>query len=171
MKTISLREPVARALISFGSAAIGKNWPLDTLRPETIQKYLKPTGIHVSKQGSETELDPIRRLVIRHSLGDQVMGHPTPLGHVVASARMLAMIDAKSMTRTSLAYEIVRVFDQNNRKVDLHWAQGWIAVFPDVHWFWLLSDVQTCKPVPWKGVMSMFPVPNEFFQPEVTRDR
>jgi len=163
MRTISLREPVARALISFGSVALGKNWPGEALRPDTLKKYMQPWGIQVSKQGTETELEPIRKLIRRHSLGDDVIGHPTPLGHVVASARLLGMVDARNMTMTSLRNEIVRAFDGNNPKVDIHWAEGWIAVFPNVKWFWLLSDVQTCKPVAWRGVMSMFPVPNEVF--------
>ena len=163
MKTISVKEPVARALISYGAAVVGKNWPPVEVSAMSMEKYLQVTGIHISTQGSEREIGEIRDHVIRHQLGEESIRHPTPIGHVVASARMLGIVDSKLMTRASACDEIIRILAASKKKVSPEWAEAWMSLFPKSSRLWVFSDVQPCKPARWRGVMSMFSVPDEVF--------
>ncbi len=150
MRTISLRLPIAHALLSNGAGIIGKGHCFDDKR----------FGLQCSTQGgANTNLRS--ELVLAGLLPGLLRDvEPPPMGHVFASARVLSRVAAMNtcLQTTDALYKVAPAHLSRAH------VQRWFKLQPDALHYYVLVDVQPCRPAKWRGVMSCFPVPDEVFQ-------
>ena len=162
MRTISLREPVVRAMLSCGFAVVGRNWP-NQANDSTLEKMLGPVGIHVSRQGTTADMHRMREVavnVMKLKMGEVY----APFGRVVASAQVLSLV-SNNMPRSQVVSNVMGELLAQGLDVSRALIEGGLlmSMSPDPQWWWVMAHPKPCKPVPWRGVMSQFPVPDEVF--------
>lgn len=166
MRTISIREPIVRALVADKACIVGRNWP-GSVGPNTLGLCLGPAGVHVSKQGKVDELRRLRSIIDGFELGtltQAVAEESVPHGHVVGSSTVIGVIAVQGRKLTDVRFAVIDEFKKVGVNVAPRWVQGWQFAFPEVRWLWLFNGFKHCKPTPWKGVMSEFPVPEPVFK-------
>lgn len=163
--TISIRQPIIEVFLATGRGLIGKNWPLTAMSETVRSKLLGPIGLHVSTQ----RFSIVRKGEAAKHLRDYGLDGgkeweylDTP-GHVVGKGRVIDILPGnlpmpELIERVRALYVPLTTSDE--------WVRGWFSLYADMRpkWLWVLGDVKPCKPTPWKGVMSHFPVPEMYFR-------
>jgi len=164
VRTISVREPVANALLAKGAALVGKNWPNQIKATQALPNVLGPIGIQVSTQGKGGPSEAVRAISMRYELG-RLEGSTLPLGHVVARAEVIAVVPG--FRPVEITYEEVadKLRKAHVEDVTEWWVRGWMEVFPSMKWLYVIANVQRVVPFKYRGVMSQFPVPDNLFRP------
>ena len=181
MRTISVRAPIALALLHNGCGVIGKTHAFADKR----------FGLHCSTQTNATKggnNDEIAATLSKAGLMPPMsspLRKSAPLGHVFASCRVVGwlarlpeMIGGKApsvnetlealYTRIHAAVFSDDPPDRQFEKLCDDRLRAWVQVAGTYERLYILADVKSCMPAPWKGVMSCFPVPDYVFTREPT---
>ena len=170
LRTISVRAPMIRAMLATGFGCIGRNWPPPgNVNATTLVGQLGPVGLHVSKQGTAAEQRTMNELVQAYRLDKPEM-FPTPRGHVVGRGEVLEIFDLRCFRGSpgDLVKQVERALMRRGAQVvSDRELVGWLRLgrepFRATCWLWLIGNLKACKPAPWRGVMSQFPVPLSVF--------
>lgn len=166
MRTISLREPYARALILDGAAVVGRGWPSQGTEA-TILGQRGPVGIQVSTQGGESWMRFCSSTLLGGGVtlsGENLPGLNLPKGHVVASANVITLVDGNFRSR-DVETDVIAALSSVGTPVARPWVNAWMKTVTHnmIRWWWVIAQPKRCTPVKWRGVMSQFPVPDEVF--------
>lgn len=175
MRTISVRAPIAIALLHNGCGVIGKTHAFADKR----------FGLHCSTQTNPTQGGNNNEIAATLSKAGLMppmsspVRHSAPLGHVFASCRVVGwlarglLVDSRpasvSETLQALRARICEVVapDADGAAQFDHLSEGrlraWLQVAGTYARLYILADVTPCEPALWKGVMSCFPVPEYVF--------
>jgi len=176
MRTISVRAPIALALLHNGCGVIGKTHAFAD----------KLFGLHCSTQTNQTQGGNNAEIAATLSKAGLMppmsspFRHSAPFGHVFASCRVVGwlargpLIDSRapSVNETLQAlylriHEATFVIDNPpDKRFDAlrdECVKAWLKVAGTYARLYILADVKACEPALWKGVMSCFPVPQYVF--------
>lgn len=149
MRTISLRLPIAHALLASRCGVIGKHHPWDD----------KLLGLQCSTQGGDN-VNLRTALVLATLLPPLRNIEPPPMGHVFASARVVARVSAMPTPQQT----VLAIYERAAGIMSQTTVSRWFSIESDHANYYVLTDVRPCKPTRWRGVMSCFPVPDEVFR-------
>lgn len=163
MRTISVRQPVALALLHNRCGIVGKYHPF-------VDKHF---GLHCSTQGglnsAAGEILQKAGLLPPTYFPD----HSAPKGSVLASCQIVGCLartgsfGAKRSMREVVAVLRARMFEvagtSSVMEMSSEAMRAWLQIAGTSEWLYILANVRPCHPVLWRGVASCFPVPDNVF--------